>query len=141
MVSDLVIIALILAVTGGFMGTMFMKTIPKYSKHLRQKNTDLEELNTYNKKELKSLRAKINSDHALPKVSGSPDDIEGVISALLPKITNKFPELKGLIGDGDISAIIKLAKDHPDIVKKFLPKFISSGKKTDELAPSDALTV
>jgi len=74
------------------------------------------------------LRAKVNSDHALPKVSGDPDDLEGVIGALLPKITNKFPELKGLIGDGDISAIIKLAKAHPDIVKKFLPKFISTGK-------------
>jgi len=118
-----------LAVIGGLFGGMYLHSIPKSSKHLRQKNTDLEELNTYNKKELKSLRAKASSDRALPKVAGDLDDIEGVISALLPKITNKFPELKGLIGDNDIGAIIKLAKDHPEIVKKFLPKFISTGKK------------
>jgi len=114
---------------GGFIGGMYFRTIPKASKLIRQQNADLENLNAYNKKEMKSLRAKINSDHALPKVAGEVDDLEGVITALLPKITNKFPELKGLIGDGDISAVIKLAKAHPDIVKKFLPKFISTGKK------------
>jgi len=123
----------ILAVLGGLMGTMYLRSIPKSSKYLRQSNSDLEILNAYNKKELKSLRAKVNSDHALPKVAGDVGDIEGVIGMLLPKITNRFPELKGLIGDGDISTIIKLAKEHPDIVKKFLPKFISSGKKDDEL--------
>jgi len=120
-----------LAVIGGGLGTMYLRSIPKTTKHLRQQKEDLENLNTYNKKEMKSLRAKINSDHALPKVAGEVDDLEGVITALLPKITNKFPELKGLIGDGDISAIIKLAKAHPDIVKKFLPKFISTGKKDE----------
>jgi len=122
------IFAVISVVMGGLFGTMYLRTIPKASKLIRQQNVDLENLNTYNKKELRSLRAKINSDMALPKVSGDVGDIDGVISALLPKITNKFPELKGLIGDGDISTIIKLAKDHPDIVKKFLPKFISTGK-------------
>jgi len=123
-----VLITLILVVGGGFIGGMYLRTIPKSSKHIRQQNQDLENLNAYNKKEMKSLRAKISSDFALPKVKGEPDDIEGVISALLPKITNRFPELKGLIGDGDISTIIKLAKDHPEVVKKFLPKFISTGK-------------
>jgi len=127
-----VLITLILVVGGGFVGGMYLRTIPKSSKHIRQQNQDLENLNAYNKKEMKSLRAKINSDMALPKVSGDVGDIEGVISALLPKITNKFPELKGLIGDGDISAIIKLAKNNPEIVKKFLPKFISTGKKNEE---------
>jgi len=135
------IFAIVSVVMGGLFGTMYLHSIPKSSKHLRQKNSDLEELNTYNKKELRSLRAKVNSDMALPKVSGSPDDIEGVISALLPKITNKFPELKGLIGDGDISAIINLAKQHPEIVKKFLPKFISTGKKDDGIEASDSLSV
>jgi len=130
-----------LAVIGGLFGGMYLRSIPKSSKHLRQKNQDLEELNTYNKKEMKSLRAKVNSDHALPKVSGDPDDFAGVISALLPKITNKFPELKGLIGDGDVSAIINLAKQHPEIVKKFLPKFISTGKKDDSISPSDEASV
>jgi len=138
--TDGVIITLILAVVGGLLGGMYLKSIPKSSKHLREKNTDLENLNTYNKKELRSLRAKVNSDHALPKVSGEVGDIEGVITALLPKITNKFPELKGLIGDGDISTIIKLAKENPDIVKRFLPKFISTGKKDDELQ-SDGISV
>jgi len=123
-----------LAVIGGGLGTMYLRSIPKTTKHLRQQKEDLENLNAYNKKEMKSLRAKINSDHALPKVAGEVDDLEGVITALLPKITNKFPELKGLIGDGDVSAVIKLAKAHPDIVKKFLPKFISTGKK-DEADP------
>ena len=113
----------------GLLGGLFMRAIPKSSKNLRQQNQDLENLNTYNKKEMRSLRAKVNSSSALPKVSGDVDDLEGVISALLPKITNKFPELKGLIGDGDISAVIKLAKQHPELVKKFLPKFISTGKK------------
>jgi len=127
-----VLITLILVVGGGFIGGMYFRTIPKASKLIRQQNSDLENLNAYNKKEMKSLRAKIASDHALPKVAGEVDDIEGVITALLPKITNKFPELKGLIGDGDISHIIKLAKDHPDIVKKFLPKFISTGKGKEE---------
>jgi len=125
------IFAVVSVVMGGLFGTMYLKSIPKSSKHLRQKNADLEDLNTYNKKQLTSLRAKVNSDHALPKVSGDPNDLEGVISALLPKITNKFPELKGLIGDGDVGAIINLAKQHPEIVKKLLPKFISSGKKDD----------
>jgi len=119
-------------VCGGIMGGLFLRTIPKSSKNIRQQNQDLENLNTYNKKELRSLRGKINSDHALPKVTGAPDDIEGVIGALLPKITDRFPELKGLINSDDIGGIIKLAKEHPDIVKKFLPKFISSGKKDDK---------
>jgi len=127
-------------VIGALFGGFFLRTIPKTSKHLRQQNTDLENLNIYNKKEIKSLRAKVNSDHALPKVSGEVGDIEGVITALLPKITNKFPELKGLIGDGDISTIIKLAKEHPDIVKRFLPKFISTGKSDDKLS-ADNLSV
>ena len=127
-----VLITLILVVGGGFIGGMYLRTIPISSKHLRQQNTDLENLNSYNKKELKSMRAKVNSSSALPKVAGDVDDFEGVITALLPKITNKFPELKGLIGDGDISSIIKLAKAHPDIIKKFLPKFISTGKGKDE---------
>jgi len=125
------IFAIISVVSGGLLGSMYLRTIPKSSKVLREKNSDLENLNTYNKKEMKNLRAKINSDHALPKVAGEVDDLEGVITALLPKITNKFPELKGLIGDGDVSSIIKLAKAHPDIVKKFLPKFISTGKKNE----------
>jgi len=133
-----VLITLILVVGGGFIGGMYLRTIPVSSKHLRQQNTDLENLNTYNKKEMKTLRAKVNSSSALPKVSGEPDDIEGVISALLPKITNRFPELKGLIGDGDVSTIIKLAKEHPDIVKKFLPKFISSGKADPDTKLSDS---
>jgi len=128
------IFAVVSVVMGGLFGTMYLRSIPKSSKHLRQKNTDLEDLNTYNKKELKSLRAKVNSDHALPKVAGEMGDIEGVITALLPKITNKFPELKGLIGDNDIGAIINLAKQHPEIVKKFLPKFISTGKKDPDAA-------
>jgi len=132
-----VLITLILVVGAGFIGGMYLRTIPKSSKHIRQQNQDLENLNAYNKKEMKSLRAKVNSDHALPKVSGDPDDFAGVISALLPKITNKFPELKGLIGDGDVSAIINLAKQHPEIVKKFLPKFISTGKKDDSISPSN----
>jgi len=131
----------ILAVMGGLFGIAYLQSIPKSSKHLRQKNADLEDLNTYNKKEMKSLRAKVNSDHALPKVSGDMSDIDSIITSLLPKITNKFPELKGLIGDGDISTIIKLAKDHPDIVKKFLPKFLSTGKKNDDIATSDTLSV
>jgi len=122
------IFSLSVVVIGGVLGTLFLRTIPKSSKHLRELNKDLDTLNAYNKKQLTSLRAKVNSSSALPKVSGDMGDIESVISALLPKITNKFPELKGLIGDGDISTIIKLAKDHPDIVKKFLPKFISTGK-------------
>jgi len=126
------IILVISVVTGGLLGGLFLHSIPKSSKHLKQQNADLETLNLYNKKELKNLRNKVNSDHALPKVSGDMGDIEGVITALLPKITNKFPELKGLIGDQDIGAIIKLAKDHPDIIKRFLPKFISTGKKNDE---------
>jgi len=126
------IFAIISVVSGGLLGSMYLRTIPKSSKVLREKNNDLESLNAYNKKEMKSLRAKVNSDHALPKVAGEVDDLEGVITALLPKITNKFPELKGLIGDGDISAVIKLAKAHPDIVKKFLPKFISTGKGKEE---------
>ncbi len=126
------IFAIISVVSGGLLGGMYLRTIPKSSKVLREKNNDLENLNTYNKKEMKSLRAKVNSSSALPKVAGEVGDIEGVITALLPKITNKFPELKGLIGDGDISTIIKLAKDHPDIVKKFLPKFISTGKGKEE---------
>jgi len=127
-------ILIISVVSGGLLGGMYLRTIPKASKLLRQQNSDLENLNAYNKKELKSMRAKVNSSSALPKVSGDVGDIEGVISALLPKITNKFPELKGLIGDGDISTIIKLAKEHPDIVKKFLPKFISTGKPDDKLS-------
>jgi len=128
-------------VIAGLFGGMFLRSIPKNSKNLRQQNADLENLNTYNKKELKSLRAKINSDHALPKVAGDMGDIEGIISALLPKITNKFPELKGLIGDQDIGAIIKLAKDHPEIVQKFLPKFLSTGKKKDEIEAAESLSV
>jgi len=135
------IFAIVSVVMGGLFGTMYLRSIPKSSKHLRQKNADLEDLNTYNKKELKSLRAKVNSDHALPKVSGDPNDLEGVISALLPKITNKFPELKGLIGDQDIGAIINLAKQHPEIVKKFLPKFISTGKKDSDDQASEAISV
>jgi len=127
----------ILVVSGGLLGITYLRSIPKTSKILRQKNQDLEDLNTYNKKEMKSLRAKVNSDHALPKVAGDPNDLEGVIAALLPKITNRFPELKGLIGDGDVSAIINLAKAHPEIVKKFLPKFISTGKKDEEAEFSD----
>jgi len=123
------IFAVVSVVCGGLIGGLYLRSIPKSSKHLRQKNIDLEELNTYNKKEMKSLRAKVNGAASLPKVSGDPDDLEGIISALLPKITNKFPELKGLIGDNDIGAIINLAKAHPEIVKKFLPKFISTGKK------------
>jgi len=126
------IFAIISVVSGGLLGGMYLRTIPKSSKVLREKNSDLENLNAYNKKEMKSLRAKVNSDHALPKVSGDVGDLEGVITALLPKITNKFPELKGLIGDGDISKVIELAKAHPDIVKKFLPKFISTGKGKEE---------
>jgi len=125
-------------VLGGFLGAMFLRTIPKSSKNIRQQNVDLENLNTYNKKELRSLRAKLNSDHALPKVAGTPDDIEGVIGALLPKITDRFPELKGLINSEDIGGIIKLAKDHPDIVKKFLPKFITSGKANDKFSADQA---
>jgi len=139
--TDGVIITLILAVSGAFLGSMYMRSIPKTSKNIRQQNQDLENLNIYNKKELKSLRAKVNSEHALPKVAGDIDDIEGVIAALLPKITNKFPELKGLIGDQDIGAIIKLAKDHPEIVKKFLPKFLSSGKKNDDPMSASDLSV
>lgn len=122
------IFAIISVVTGGLLGGLALRTIPQSSKLIRQKNKDLDDLNTYNKKEMKSLRAKVNSSMALPKVAGEPDDLEGVISALLPKITNRFPELKGLIGDGDVSTIIKLAKQHPEVVKKFLPKFISTGK-------------
>jgi len=121
-----------LAVLGGVLGAMYLRTIPKASKLIRQQNSDLENLNTYNKKELRSLRAKIANESALPKVAGDVGDIEGVIGALLPKITNKFPELKGLIGEGDIGTIIKLAKEHPEIVKKFLPKFISTGKKDNK---------
>jgi len=135
------IFAVISVLMGGLFGTVYLLSIPKSSKHLRQKNTDLEDLNTYNKKEMKSLRAKVNSDHALPKVAGDMSDIDSIITSLLPKITNKFPELKGLIGDGDISTIIKLAKDHPDIVKKFLPKFLSTGKKNDDIEASDTLSV
>jgi len=136
-----VIIVMVLAVFGAFMGTMYLRTVPKSSKNIRQQNTDLENLNAYNKKQISSMRAKLNSEHALPKVSGNLDDIDGVIAALLPKITNKFPELKGLIGDQDISAIIKLAKDHPEIVKKFLPKFLSTGKKTDDPLSASDLSV
>jgi len=135
------IFAVISVVMGGLFGIVYLASIPKSSKHLRQKNTDLEELNTYNKKEMKSLRAKVNSDHALPKVAGDMSDIDSIITSLLPKITNKFPELKGLIGDGDISTIIKLAKDHPDIVKKFLPKFLSTGKKNDDIEGTNTLSV
>jgi len=131
----------ILVVMGGVLGGLYLRSIPKSSKHLRQKNSDLEDLNTYNKKELKSLRAKVNSDHALPKVSGDVGDIEGVIGALLPKITSKFPELKGLIGENDIGAIINLAKQHPEIVKKFLPKFISTGKKDDNDPSANEISV
>jgi len=63
------IMGVVLAVMGGLFGIMYLASIPKSSKHLRQKNTDLEELNTYNKKEMKSLRAKVNSDHALRMIS------------------------------------------------------------------------
>jgi len=131
------IFGLAAVVCGGVLGGLFLRTIPKSSKNIRQQNVDLENLNTYNKKELRSLRAKVNSDHALPKVAGSPDDIEGVISALLPKITDRFPELKGLIGSEDIGGIIKLAKQHPEIIKKILPKFITSGKANDKLPSAD----
>jgi len=135
------IFAVVSVVTGGLFGGMYLRSIPKSSKHLRQKNSDLEELNTYNKKEMKSLRAKVNSDKALPKVSGDMSDIGGIISTLLPKITDKFPELKGMIGNEDIGAIIKLAEAHPEIVKKFLPKFLSTGKKNDGIEASDSLSV
>jgi len=135
------ILGSILIVSGALFGGMYLRSIPKSSKNIRQQNSDLENLNAYNKKQISSMRAKINSDQALPKVSGNLDDIDGVIAALLPKITNKFPELKGLIGDQDISAIIKLAKDHPEIVKKFLPKFLSTGKKNDDTLPSSGLSV
>jgi len=135
------IFAVVAVVTGGLFGGLYLRSIPKSSKNIRQQNVDLENLNTYNKKELKNLRAKVNSDHALPKVAGDMDDIGGVIAALLPKITNKFPELKGLIGDQDIGAIINLAKQHPEIVKKFLPKFLSSGKKNDDLTSAESQTV
>jgi len=132
------IFALSAVVCGGILGGLFLRTIPKSSKNIRQQNQDLENLNAYNKKEMRSLRAKLNSDHALPKVAGAPDDIEGVIGALLPKITDRFPELKGLINSEDIGGIIKLAKDHPDIVKKFLPKFITTGKKDDKFSADTA---
>jgi len=136
-----VLITLILVVGGWFIGGMYLRTIPKSSKHIRQQNQDLENLNAYNKTELKSLRAKVNSDKALPKVAGDMSDIDSIITSLLPKITNKFPELKGLIGDGDISSIINLAKQHPEIVKKFLPKFISTGKKDDLSSSSESVSV
>jgi len=119
---------------GGLLGGLYLRSIPKNSKHLREKNNDLENLNTYNKKELRGLRAKVNSSHALPKVAGDVNDIEGVIGALLPKITDKFPELKGIIGSEDIGGIIKLAKQHPEIIKKFLPKFITTGKADDKFS-------
>jgi len=135
------IMGTVLAVMGGLFGIMYLASIPKSSKHLRQKNSDLEDLNTYNKKQLTSMRAKINSDRSLPKVAGDMSDIDSIITSLLPKITSKFPELKGLIGDGDISTIIKLAKDHPEIVKKFLPKFLSTGKKNDDIEASNSLSV
>jgi len=135
------IFATIAVVIGGLFGGMYLHSIPKSSKFLREKNKDLDDLNTYHKKEMKSMRAKINSDHALPKVAGDMSDIDSIITSLLPKITNKFPELKGLIGDGDIGTIIKLAKDHPEIVKKFLPKFLSTGKKKDDLEAANTLSV
>jgi len=131
LVSDIVILGTIGLVLAGFLGGLTLLTVPKSSKSVRQKNKDLEDLNEYNKKELRKLRGSINNSSALPKVSGDISDIEGVISALLPKITDKFPELKGLIGDGDVSAVIELAKKNPDIVKKFLPKFLSTGKKNE----------
>lgn len=135
------IFAIVTVVSGALLGGAYLRSIPKSSKNIRQQNVDLENLNIYNKKELKSLRAKVNSDHALPKVAGDMSDIDSIITSLLPKITSKFPELKGLIGDGDISTIIKLAKEHPDIVKKFLPKFLSSGKKNDDPMSASNLSV
>jgi len=126
------IFAVVTVVSGGLLGGLYLRSIPKSSKHLRQTNLDLENLNAYNKKELRNLRAKISSTSVLPKVGGELGDIEGVITALLPKITSRFPELKGLVGEGDIGKIIELAKAHPEIVQKFLPKFISTGKKNIE---------
>ena len=117
-------------------------TTPKSSKFIRQKNKDLDELNQYNKRELRILRGKVNNSSALPKVAGDLSDIEGVITQLLPKITDKFPEFKALIGDGDISTVIELAKKNPDIVKKLLPKFLSTGKKNENAEAQDqALSV
>jgi len=142
LVSDILIIGTLGLAIAGLLGGLVLITIPKSSKFTRQKNKDLEDLNEYNKRELRKLRGKVNNSSALPKVAGDPSDIEGVISALLPKLTDKFPELKGLIGDGDVSAIIDLAKKHPDIVSKFLPKFISSGKKNDNAqAQTDSFSV
>jgi len=129
LVSDLIIIGTLGLSIVGVLGGLALLTIPKSSKSIRQKNKDLEDLNDYNKRELRKLRGQVSNSSALPKVAGDMSDIEGVISSLLPKITDKFPELKGLIGDGDIATVIELAKKNPDIVKKFLPKFLSTGKK------------
>jgi len=142
LVSDIIIIGSLGLVLVGFLGGLALLTIPKSSKSIRQKNKDLEDLNEYNKKTIRKMRGSLNNSSALPKVAGDITDLEGVISSLLPKLTDKFPELKGLIGDGDVSAVIELAKKHPDIVKKFLPKFISSGKKNDNSeAQGESLSV
>jgi len=131
LVSDILIIGTLGLAIAGLLGGLVLLTVPKTSKYTRQKNKDLEDLNEYNKRELRKLRGSLHNSSALPKVAGDISDIEGVISALLPKITDKFPELKGLIGDGDIATVIELAKKNPDIVKKFLPKFLSTGKKNE----------
>lgn len=126
---------LILGVFGmglaGFLGTMYMRVSERSSRSLRQKNSDLEDLVKHYKAEMRRFKSRYANSKALPKVEGSPDDIEGVISAIAPKIMDKFPEIKGLLGEGEIKGLIEEAKKHPELTSKILSKFISTGKKKE----------
>ena len=134
--SEMIIITGILAGLGGFLGYIFTKSRAKSTHTLREENKDLKALVELKKKEARSYKSKLANSHTLPKVADNFDlseasGIEGLIGSLLPKITDRFPELKGLVGSEDIAQVAKLAKEHPEVVEKLLSKFIQKKSTKD----------
>ena len=101
---------------------------PKITHKLRKQQEDyITEVERKNR----SLQNKLNSMQAGPKVEGNTDDMGGLISSLLPQLTNHMPKwLSNIINSNPAllkEGAVKLkeyADTHPEEVKQIMERFV-----------------
>lgn len=113
--------------------------------HLQQRIADLKVQLEDQKKETQRWRGKYGHTQTKPTIEGEdPENPEGFIPKLMNAVGDlgigwlKDPTVQQLIKDPElIKFLIQQAKDHPDLAKQFLSKFVKS-KSNDPDSQSQA---
>jgi len=106
---------------------------PKITNKLRKQQ---EEYVAEVERKNRSLQGKLNSMQTGPKVEGNIDDMGGMISSLLPQLTNHLPKWlsniltsnPALLKEG-AAKLKAYADENPEQVKQIFSRFLKTGPK------------